>query len=283
MSTERLGISQREVQATKIIFSLIILSALCLILFLSPSSAEPLTSLPPDETSPSISTSDEPVPVSETTMSSEPSTLEEPIETIADPLEPINRVLFRVNDRLYFRVFKPLANGYKAVLPQDVRVGLRNFFSNLTTPIRLVNCLLQTKLKCSANETTRFLLNTTFGLAGFLDLAKRDLNVEKEDRDFGMTLGVWGLGPAFYIEWPVLGPSSLRDTLGYVGDIPFDPRTYLLIHIPIADMSLWSLEKVNETSLTTGEYEGLIKAALDPYIAVREAYHQYRQNKIRKK
>lgn len=283
MSTGRLKLSQDEVQAMKIISSFIILSALWLILFLGPSSAEPLTSLPPDETSPSISKSDEAVPVSEATMSAESSTLEEPMETIADPLEPINRVFFRVNDRLYFWVFKPVANGYKAVLPQDVRVGLRNFFSNLTTPIRLVNCLLQTKLKCSANETARFLLNTTFGMAGFLDPAKKEFNIDKQEEDFGKTLGFWGIGPAFYIEWPVLGPSNLRDTLGYVGDIFLDPRTYLLIRIPIADISLWSLDKVNETSLMIGEYEDLKKAALDPYIAVREAYHQYRQDKIRKK
>jgi phospholipid-binding lipoprotein MlaA len=267
----------------RIISSFIMLSALWLIFFLGPSSGEPLISLPTDQPSPPISKSDEAVPVSEGTMSSEPSTLEEPMETIADPLESINRVFFRINDRLYFWVFKPVANGYKAVLPQDVRVGLRNFFSNLTTPIRLANCLLQTKLKCSANETARFLLNTTFGMAGFLDPAKKEFNIDKQEEDFGLTLGFWGIGPAFYIEWPVLGPSSLRDTLGYVGDIFLDPRTYLLVHSPIADISLWSLEKVNETSLTIGEYEDLIKAALDPYIAVREAYHQYRENKIRKK
>jgi len=274
---------QDKVHAMKIISPFVILLALWLILFLSPSSAEPLISISPDETSPSISKSDEAVPISEAAVSPELSTLEESMQTIADPLEPINRVFFRINDRLYFRVFKPVAKGYKAIVPEQGRVGVRNFFSNLTTPVRLVNCLLQAKFKGAGNEVARFLLNSTFGIAGFLDLAKRDLNVEKQDRDFGQTLGVWGLGPAFYIEWPVLGPSSLRDTLGYVGDIPFDPRTYLLIHIPIADMSLWSLEKVNETSLTTGEYESLIKAALDPYIAVREAYYQYRENKIRKK
>jgi phospholipid-binding lipoprotein MlaA len=283
MTTGRLKVSQNEVQIMKIIFSVIILSVLWLIVFLGSSPAEPLTSLPADETSSSISKSDEAVPVSEATISPEPSTLEEPTETIPDPLEPINRVFFHVNDRLYFWVFKPVAKGYKAVLPQDVRVGLRNFFSNLTTPIRLVNCLLQAKLKCAANETGRFLLNTTFGMAGFLDPAKKEFSIEKHEEDFGTTLGFWGIGPTFYIEWPVLGPSSLRDTLGYAGDIFLDPRTYLLSPIPIVDMSLWSLDKVNETSLTIGEYEDLIKAALDPYIAVREAFHQYRQSKIREK
>jgi len=281
MSKGRFMDSQGEIQAIRIISSLIILSALWLILFLPPSSAEPLTSLPPDETSPSVSKSDEIAPVSEATISSEPSTAEEPMESIADPLEPVNRAFFRVNDRLYFLVFKPVANGYKAIIPEQGRVGVRNFFSNLTTPVRLVNCLLQAKFKGAGNEVARFLLNSTFGIVGFLDLAKRDLNVEKEDTDFGQTLDVWGLGPAFYIDWPILGPSNLRDTFGFAGDLLLDPRTYLFTR-PIFYV-VRPVELIDDTSLRIGEYESLKKAALDPYIAVREAYHQYRKNKIRKK
>jgi phospholipid-binding lipoprotein MlaA len=226
---------------------------------------------------------DETLQVAIETVPLEPSEFEEPEQTIADPLEPMNRVFFHVNDKLYFWVFKPAATGYKAVVPQKVRVGVRNFFSNLTTPIRLVNCLLQAKFKCAASETARFFLNTTFGLVGFLDPAKKEFNIEREEGDFGQTLGVWGIGPAFYIDWPILGPSSLRDTVGYVGDVFLDPRTYLLSRLLVADIGIWSLDKVNETSLVIGEYEDLKKAALDPYIALREAYHQYRQNRIRAK
>jgi phospholipid-binding lipoprotein MlaA len=203
---------------------------------------------------------------------------EEEIATIADPLEPFNRAMFYFNDKLYFWFFKPVATGYKAIIPEEGRVGVRNFFSNLNTPVRLVNCLLQAKLKGAGNEVARFLLNSTFGIGGFLDLAKRDFNVEKEDRDFGQTLGVWGLGPAFYIDWPILGPSNVRDTLGYVGDLFFDPRTYLF-NRPIFYV-VRPVELINDTSLRIVEYESLKKAALDPYIALREAYHQYRQNKI---
>jgi len=207
---------------------------------------------------------------------------EEEIETIPDPIEPVNRAFFTFNDKLYFWVLKPVASGYRTVAPEMVRVCVRNFFSNVTTPVRLVNCLLQADLKCAGTETARFVLNTTIGFAGFFDSAKTGFNLEKQDRDFGQTLGIWGMAPVLYIDWPILGPSSLRDTIGYIGDLALDPRTYIPSAYFYIDVSAWVLDKVNETSLTIGEYEDLKKAALDPYIALREAYHQYRQSKIKK-
>jgi phospholipid-binding lipoprotein MlaA len=242
-------------------------------------------SLHPAEPSPSTSREDEPAQTSVTEVAPQSSQPEEPAAAIADPLEPVNRAFFHFNDKLYFWVLKPVATGYKAVIPEDGRIGVHNFFSNITTPVRLVNCLLQAKLKGAGNETARFALNTTLGIAGFFDPAKKTFKIEKQEADFGQTLGIWGIGPAFYIDWPVLGPSSVRDTVGYVGDLSFDPRTYLAFYFVIAEIvntGTWVLDKVNETSLTLGEYENLKKAALDPYIALREAYSQYRQNKIRK-
>lgn len=262
----------------KVIYYISVLSALWFTLFLSPCHAQPLINSPSDETSSSVSGSDEVSQPSEVAASSESSTGEESEVTIPDPLESVNRVFFGVNDKLYFWFFKPVATGYKAIIPEQGRVGVRNFFSNLNTPARLVNCLLQAKFKGAGNEFARFLLNSTAGLAGFLDLAKRDFNVEKEDRDFGQTLGVWGMGPAFYIDWPILGPSNVRDTLGFAGDLFFDPRTYVF-NSPIIYV-FRPVELINDTSLRIGEYESLKKAALDPYIAVREAYTQYRHNKI---
>jgi len=242
-------------------------------------------SLPPAGPSLSTGQEDESVQTSVTEVPPQSSQPEEPAAAIADPLEPANRAFFHFNDKLYFWVFKPVATGYKAVIPEDGRIGVHNFFSNLTTPVRLVNCLLQAKFKGAGNETARFALNTTLGIAGFFDPAKKTFKIEKQEADFGQTLGIWGIGPAFYIDWPILGPSNVRDTVGYVGDLSFDPRTYLAYYFVIAEIvntGTWVLDKVNETSLTLGEYENLKKAALDPYIALREAYSQYRQNKIRK-
>jgi phospholipid-binding lipoprotein MlaA len=210
----------------------------------------------------------------------------EPVETIADPLEPINRGFFHFNDKVYFWVLKPVATGYKAIIPDDGRVAVQNFFSNLTIPVRLVNCLLQAKFKGAGNETVRFLVNTILGIAGLLDPAKKYFEIEKQEADFGQTLGIWGIGPVFYIDLPIIGPSSLRDGLGYAVDVSLDPRTYLAVYFGIAGYANaggWVLDKVNGTSLTIGEYESLKKAALDPYIALREAYHQNRQSKIRER
>ena len=242
-------------------------------------------SLPLAEPSLSTGQEDESAQTSVTEVSPQSSEPEEPAAAIADPLEPVNRAFFHFNDKLYFWVLKPVATGYKAVIPEDGRIGVHNFFSNVTTPIRLVNCLLQAKFKGAGNETARFALNTTLGIAGFFDPAKKTFKIEKQEADFGQTLGIWGIGPAFYINWPILGPSNVRDTVGYVGDLFFDPRTYLAYYFVVAEIvntGTWVLDKVNETSLTLGEYENLKKAALDPYIALREAYSQYRQNKIRK-
>jgi len=205
--------------------------------------------------------------------------------TIPDPIEPVNRAFFTFNDKLYFWVLKPVASGYKSVAPEVVRVSVRNFFSHLTTPVRLVNCLLQADVKCAGIETTRFFLNTAIGFAGFFDSARTGFNLEKQDRDFGQTLGIWGMGPVFYIDLPIIGPSSLRDFLGFIVDVSFDPRTYLAFYfatISYANTGGWVLDKINEASLSLGEYEELKRAALDPYIALREAYHQYRQSKIGK-
>jgi len=239
----------------------------------------PSTSLDPTEASTSLEQDDGAAEAPVEDSPPEPSQSEEAAEMIADPIEPFNRAFFHFNDKLYFWVLKPLATGYKTVIPEDGRVGVRNFFSNFTTPIRLVNCLLQAKFKGAGNETVRFLLNTTFGLAGFFDPAKKEFKIEKQDEDFGQTLGVWGIGPVFYIVWPILGPSSLRDTVGYVGDLFLDPRTYIFTR-PIFYV-VRPIELVNEASLSLGEYEEFKKAALDPYIALREASHQYRKNKIK--
>jgi phospholipid-binding lipoprotein MlaA len=238
---------------------------------------------PPDSPfeTPPHGTSNGTFQVAITKIPSQPSAPEEPVEMIADPLEPLNRVFFRFNDKFYFWLLKPVAAGYKTVVPQDVRVGVRNFFSNLTTPIRLVNCMLQVNFKGAGNETVRFLLNTTFGLVGFFDIGKKELNIEKSEEDFGQTLGFWGIGPAIYIDWPILGPSSLRDTVGYVGDLFLDPVNYIP-SLPV-NFSIKASDVVNETSLMIGEYEDFKESAVDPYIALKDAYHQYRQNKIRQR
>lgn len=205
---------------------------------------------------------------------------EEEEDQIADPLEPINRVFFHFNDKLYIWVFKPVSKVYSFFMPEDVRFSIRNFFDNIFMPVRFVNSLLQFKIKAAGNELLRFGINSTAGVLGLYDFADREMGLKAQDEDLGQTFGVWGLGPGLYINWPVLGPSSLRDSVGGVGDYFLDPITYLDDPWELQ----WGLtigKQVNKFSLFIDEYEDLTEAAIDPYIAVRDAYHQHREKKIK--
>jgi len=205
---------------------------------------------------------------------------DKPEEIISDPLEPMNRAFFHFNDKLYFWFLKPVASGYKVVVPQPVRVSVRNFFYNAAFPVRFVNCLFQAKIEDAGVELSRFLVNTFVGVAGFFDMATKKFNIKRQEEDLGQTLGTYGMGPGIYINWPILGPSSLRDTVGLVGDAFLDPLNYIVPRTKYR-MSVNTYEGINKTSLTIGDYEDLKRAALDPYVATRDAYFQYRQSRIK--
>ncbi|HSL99193.1 MAG TPA: VacJ family lipoprotein [Candidatus Limnocylindria bacterium] len=198
---------------------------------------------------------------------------------LADPLEPVNRALFVFNDKAYFWVMKPVAQGYRAVVPEVMRISVRNFFSNLAMPIRFVNNLLQGKIRNSGVELLRFALNTTAGIGGLFDPAKDDFRLVPRDEDLGQTFGTYGFGHGLYIVLPLLGPSSLRDAVGRAGDSFLDPVNY----VEDTEVAIGAkvLNAENEISLRIGEYEDLKKSAIDPYIAVRDAYSQYREKKVK--
>jgi len=204
---------------------------------------------------------------------------EEEIATIADPLEPFNRAMFYFNDKLYFWVLKPVAQGYNKVVPEAPRVGVNNFFSNLKFPIRFVSRLLQADFSGATKELGRFAVNTVWGVGGLLDPASsKQLNIPKKEADLGQTLGVYGLGQGFYIVWPILGPYSARDSIEIVGDYFLYPVNYITPWYDSLAVSVY--EKVNNTSLRIGDYESLKEAAIDPYVALRDAYAQYRQKMV---
>jgi phospholipid-binding lipoprotein MlaA len=204
---------------------------------------------------------------------------EEPKAEIADPLEPFNRAMYHFNDKLYFWLLKPVAQGYGKVVPKAARVSVSNFFANLAFPIRFVNCLLQANFEGAAAELGRFTVNTLWGVGGFLDPASsKDIDLSKQDGDFGQTLGAYGLGQGFFINWPLFGPSSLRDTIGRFGDAFLTPSSYLSPWY--AGAGTRGYDMVNDTSLKIGDYESLKEAAIDPYVAIRDAYVQYRLQKV---
>ena len=204
---------------------------------------------------------------------------EEKTATIADPLEPFNRAMYHFNDKLYFWALKPVAQGYKKVIPEPARVSVKNFFSNLKFPIRFLSCLFQADFSCMATELGRFAVNTVWGVGGLLDPASsKQLNIPKREADLGQTLGVYGLGQGFYIVWPILGPYSARDSIGLVGDYFLYPVSYIT---PWYDwLAVRAHEEVNDTSLRIGDYEFIKDAAIDPYVALRDAYTQYRQKMV---
>ena len=201
---------------------------------------------------------------------------------IADPLEPLNRIFFHFNDKLYYWALKPVARGYKAVLPEDIRIVVRNFFNNLLAPTSIVNNLLQGKVRKSAEELVRFVSNSTVGILGLGDFAQDVLKLDPTFEDTGQTLGYYGLGGIFFINWPVLGPSNVRDSIGMVGDYFLDPLTYLDIKWQ-ERLAIKAYDRVNRTSLTLGDYELFTETAIDPYIAVKDAFQQYRDGKINDK
>jgi phospholipid-binding lipoprotein MlaA len=197
---------------------------------------------------------------------------------VADPLEPWNRAMFTFNDKLYFWVLKPVARGYGAVLPETVRRGVGNFFYNIRFPIRFVNNILQGKFKSGALEFERFFINTFFGGLGLADLSDRHPELRVPREDTGQTLGKYGLGNGIYIVWPLLGPSTLRDSVGLAGDFFLDPLNYLEPTEAATGAKVG--DRVNVVSFSIGEYEAIKGAAFDPYIAIRDGYIQYRQNQI---
>jgi phospholipid-binding lipoprotein MlaA len=203
-------------------------------------------------------------------------------DEIPDPLYAWNWGWFWVNDYFYTYAWEPLAKGYKFITPDFFRTGVRNFFTNLFTPIRLVNCLLQGKWESAGNEAARFMVNTTVGILGFRDPASEAYGPPK-DEDLGQTLGHWGWNDGFYLVWPILGPSSLRDTIGLVGDNFLNPLSYVdgtPTETSTLELGLKAYERLNTTTFYIGEYERLKSMALDPYIAIRNAYYQNRLKKI---
>jgi phospholipid-binding lipoprotein MlaA len=201
-----------------------------------------------------------------------------------DPIEPVNRQIFEVNDALDRGVFKPVAEAYRAVLPDPVRTGIRNFFSNLWEPWIAVNQALQGKFVMAGSDALRFLTNSTIGVVGIFDVAS-DFELPKHSEDFGQTLAVWGVGFGPYIVLPILGPSSVRDGLGWVVDtfayLPWQvPSWAEFNHVDGWRWSLVALDFINVRASLLDTTNLLEEAALDRYAFAREAYFQRRRNQI---
>lgn len=206
---------------------------------------------------------------------------QDPQILITDPLETLNRGTFWLNDKLYFYALKPVARVWR-VVPRDGRKVIKNFFANLSSPLRIINAGLQLKPAGVGQELSRFLINSTFGVAGLFDVAGK-WGISEVDEDFGQTLGRYGVGSGFYLILPLLGPSSLRDLGGAAVDGFVLPGNALSFRLSIAEqVALRGGLAINDLSLDRESYEKLIRDSLDPYLFLRASYAQYRTAKIQK-
>jgi len=208
-----------------------------------------------------------------------------PLRAIADPLEPWNRFWFGFNDVFYTYLFRPLYTAYAFVAPQEMRAGLKNALANALFPVRFVNCILQGKFLAAGVELGRFVVNSTLGIGGLMDVTKDRktiVPVDPDGEDFGQTLGVWGVGPGIYLVWPIIGPSNARDTVGRAVDWLMDPLLFVpgTTTMNAVSAGIWGGLRVNAADDTLDTYENIKKAAVDPYISLRDMYTKYRQNSI---
>ena len=211
----------------------------------------------------------------------------EETDTVSDPLSGYNRVMTSFNDLFFTYLLNPVSEGYAAILPEPLRIGISNAFDNIQFPVRFSNNLLQLKFKNSADELAGFVVNSTIGLGGLMDPAKKYMQIPAHEEDFGQTLGHYGVGSGFHVVLPFTGPSNLRDIAGFTVDAYASPLVYMenLEKYKIPDHSdhsvaLLTAESINKTSLHLGEYESLKKDAIDFYPFLRDTYEQKRDADI---
>jgi phospholipid-binding lipoprotein MlaA len=193
----------------------------------------------------------------------------------SDPWEGFNRPVFRFNDTLDTYALKPVAKGYQAVTPQFLEDGIHNIFDNVGDVGNLANDLLQGKVRDAGVDTSRLIFNTTFGLLGFFDVASK-MGLQRNDEDFGQTLGVWGLGSGPYLVLPLLGSSSLRDAPARIPDSFLGPYPYI-DHVPTRNV-IRGVDVI-DTRASLLDAEKMISG--DKYVFLRNAYLQSREFKVR--
>ena len=201
-------------------------------------------------------------------------------DEIYDPLESFNRAIFGFNNAADKLILEPVAKGYTK-LPNPVQSGISNFLSNLRMPLVVVNQVLQGQFKNAADSTGRFLVNSTVGLFGVIDVADK-IGLEETKEDFGQTLATWGVGDGFYIVLPIFGPSNIRDTTGLVLTSLTDPFNAYAVSegepfiIPLRTAS----NAIDQRSKIIDEVNALRNNSVDYYAAVRSSYYQNRKASI---
>ena len=198
-------------------------------------------------------------------------------DEIFDPLEPVNRAIFSFNNFADKIILEPAAKGYKK-LPSPIQSGIGNFLNNLKLPLVVVNQLLQGQGKNAAESSGRFIVNSTAGLFGLIDVAEK-IGLEQKQEDFGQTLATWGVGDGFYIVLPIFGPSNVRDTAGMILTYTTDPINAYAVR----EGEAWLLplrtatNAIDQRSKIIDEVNAFRNNSIDYYAAVRSSYYQNRK------
>lgn len=208
---------------------------------------------------------------------------------IYDPLEKVNRKIYKFNDVTDRYFFEYIARGYRRSIPQKARISIRNFISNLASPFTIFNSILQGSAENTMSSFSAFLINSTIGLLGFIDVASaKDIDYNKED--FGQTLASYGVGPGPYLVIPFLGPSNLRDFTGFAARIAFDVISIESVTINgdnlVSDdafLALTVISLIDKREGLLNMVSGLRENSFDPYATARSAFMQNRNAKINNK
>jgi len=195
---------------------------------------------------------------------------------VKDPLESFNRAMFHVNDFSFTWIFNPVATGYSYVVPSDFRGAIDNFIENLQEPVNFLNALLQGRFSDAGTAVFRFVVNSIAGVGGLGDPAGREMGFARAEATLAQTLGTWGVGDGFYLVVPFYGATTLRDFAGDLVDGFITPYYYWVDGLGAA-AGIYTGKELNNLSLHLGEYEDLKAMSLDPYIAIRSGYFQYRK------
>lgn len=205
---------------------------------------------------------------------------EDEIPELKDPFEKYNRFMFDVNEGLYDYLMEPVARGWRYVLPEDVRIVIRNAFDNALAPVKLVSSVIQGDMDKSGRVLGRTLINTTAGLGGMLDVAGQEYGIENVDEDFDQALGHYDVPTGPYLVLPFLGPSTARNASGRVVDSFLSPSIFFAPGF-IVSAGITVGETTNDTSFIIDDKKALEESAIDEYESVRDFYHQFREGLLK--
>ena len=200
---------------------------------------------------------------------------------LKDPLVKYNRFMFTVNDNINKNIIHPVARQYREWVDESIRISIRNAYNNAATPSKFVSSLLQGNLNKASRVLGRVIINTTIGIGGLFDVAHKHFHIEDVDEDFGQALGYNKVPPGPYIILPLIGPSTARDAFGLAVDSFLSPAVMFAPNIAVG-MAIPAAEDINRSSLTLDDKQWVKDSVVDEYESMRDAYHQYREDLIRK-